>query len=721
MPDPDPAVSALPVLSEAAIARVRALWRNLAWQLGPEAIVGPVGQEATANLPDAANAGWLATVRTLHGGPVSSAAADLRAKSLAEAREPLPVTAVCRLDEAANQFELDPLARRALEVVAVTTLDAATAHAARVLAGRLQRQGATDIAMVDDAFGAAGLGAGVGRTLAGPGGALAVRGAVVEEKGQLVLSRALLGFLEPGVDAWLPLEPHVEAMAVPQAVLDAVREMRAGWLDALERAVRTGRIVVLAGTHGFGGAALVQLVAERIGIGSRAIGLGAVYDLQTGRPTEAMAMLHAEARLLPVAWALLHTERAATVWRDDPLACARLVDALWRIQRPIVLVHEGPVAPDVAARLALAGGVLQLDVPPLRAEERERLLLACLRGADVEDADSQALAAGARQHALGVEQVASAVAYALQKAQSRAARAMADGKALLRAPPTGEELRSGCGAAATNRLRTYGSRVDTTQDWTDLVLEADTLESVHNLARFARTRDKLFTQWGFERLMPYGRALSAMFSGPSGTGKTMVAGLIAKDLGIELYRVDLSRVVSKYIGETEERLGALFSEASQVGAALLFDEADSMFGQRTEIKSSHDRYANLEVNYLLQRLEEFDGVVILTTNFATSIDEAFLRRIRFRVQFPFPSPQERARLWEVLMPPELPQDEEGLDLEWMGQTFELSGGHVRNAVLRAAMIMAHKDTPLSMRMLYEAAASEYKELGKLAPHYPFDD
>jgi SpoVK/Ycf46/Vps4 family AAA+-type ATPase len=319
------------------------------------------------------------------------------------------------------------------------------------------------------------------------------------------------------------------------------------------------------------------------------------------------------------------------------------------------------------------------------------------------------------------------VAYADQRANLRMAQRTArrqdnEGVAI----PTSGEMRLACAASTTSRLRQYGSRVDTTSTWSELVLDKDTLDAVQHLARFAQVRDKLFDEWGFGRLMQTGRALSAMFSGPSGTGKTMVAGLIAKDLGVELYRVDLSRVMSKYIGETEERLGALFSEASQVGAALLFDEADSLFGQRTEIKSSNDRYANLEVNYLLQRLEEFDGVVILTTNFGSSIDDAFLRRLRFRVQFPFPSPKERARLWDVLLPREMPQDDEGLDVDWMGEAFELTGGHVRNAVLRAAMYAAEGQSVdgkagLSMRMLYDAAAAEYRELGKLAPAYPFDD
>jgi AAA+ superfamily predicted ATPase len=715
-----PTVPELPSLAAGNVARVRALLRNLAWQVGPEALVGAHGADDD-KLPGPQEAAWLATVRTLHGAEVARAAIDHRQKALTEAQAAIPAEAESRLDLACELLGTSDLGRRLLEVVTVTVLDPATAHAARVLAQRLSRQGATDPALIDDVLAAAGHGAGAARTLCGAGGQMTVAGAIAVDNGQLVPSRPLLSFLEPVRGLQSPLEAFVQPLQVPTSVLDALSEVRAGWLDTLDRALRTGRILLLSGTHGFGGLALLTLAARKAGLGARAVSLHAVFDPDHGLVTDLMPMLHAEARLTPVVWALARAERAQKSWREDPLAAGRLVDALWRMQRPIALLHEGPVAPEVAAGLALAGGVVHVEVPPLKPAERETLIAACLAGADVPQAAASALASEVRHHALGVDQVAAAVAFALQKAQGRAAKMLAEGTPIDRATPTADELRNGCSAAATSRLRMYGSRVDTTQTWQDLVLEPDALDAVKNLARFAASRDKLFMEWGFERLMPFGRALSAMFSGPSGTGKTMVAGLIAKDLGVELYRVDLSRVVSKYIGETEERLGALFSEATQVGAALLFDECDSLFGQRTEIKSSHDRYANLEVNYLLQRLEEFDGVVILTTNFASSIDEAFLRRIRFRVQFPFPTQKERARLWEVMLPPELPQDDEGLDLDWMGQTFELSGGHVRNAVLRAAMLAAHHDKALTMRMLYDAAAAEYKELGKLAPHYAFDD
>ncbi len=349
-------------------------------------------------------------------------------------------------------------------------------------------------------------------------------------------------------------------------------------------------------------------------------------------------------------------------------------------------------------------------------------MASCLQALNVDEDTAGELAATAGHYTLGAEQIAAAVAFAQQRASVRAAPAAAEERDPGTAHPTVSELRHACATTMTNRLRAYGSRVETSQTWDDLVLADEPLQQVKELARFARVRDRLFDELGFGAKMDYGRALSAMFSGHSGTGKTMVAGLIARDLGVELYRVDLSRVVSKYIGETEQRLGALFDEATQVGAALLFDEADSLFGKRTEIKSSVDRYANLEVNYLLQRLEEFDGVVILTTNFSSSIDEAFVRRLRFRVQFPFPTDKERARLWEVMLPPQLEQDDDDpIDFEWMGGAFELSGGHVKNAVLRAGILAADADAPLTMRMFYDAASAEYRELGKIPPPYPFDD
>ncbi len=220
--------------------------------------------------------------------------------------------------------------------------------------------------------------------------------------------------------------------------------------------------------------------------------------------------------------------------------------------------------------------------------------------------------------------------------------------------------------------------------------------------------------WGFERKLAYGRSVSALFSGPPGTGKTMVATLIAKKLGLELFRVDLSRVVSKWVGETEKNLGRAFDEAKRSQAILLFDEADSLFAKRTEVKSANDRYANLEVNYLLQRLEAYDGVVLLTTNAQSTIDDAFKRRLRFRVEFPMPDAEERARLWRSMLPSGAPVDID-INFDQLARRFEMAGGYIKNAVIRAAYLAAA--TPrkrITQAIITLAATLEWEDMGNLS-------
>jgi SpoVK/Ycf46/Vps4 family AAA+-type ATPase len=206
----------------------------------------------------------------------------------------------------------------------------------------------------------------------------------------------------------------------------------------------------------------------------------------------------------------------------------------------------------------------------------------------------------------------------------------------------------------------------------------------------------------------------ALFSGPPGTGKTMAAGLVARDLGAELYQVDLSKIVSKWIGETERNLAALFDAAEAGHAILLFDEADALFGKRTQVTSSNDRHANQEVNYLLQRLESFTGVCLLTTNFEASLDDAFKRRIAVHVKFPMPEVDERRHLWRALLPRETPV-KGALDTDSLADRFEMSGGYIRNAMLRAAFVAADTTGFLDATMLANAAQLEYESMGKLPP------
>ncbi len=249
-----------------------------------------------------------------------------------------------------------------------------------------------------------------------------------------------------------------------------------------------------------------------------------------------------------------------------------------------------------------------------------------------------------------------------------------------------------------------------------LVVSPETDLALHEMISYVRNRHRLAQEWGFARTLPYGLGVTALFAGPPGTGKTFGAQAIATALNLELYRVDLSQIVSKYIGETEKHLGALFNAAEQGEIMLLFDEADSLFGKRTEVKTSVDRYANLEVNFLLQRIERFTGVIILTTNFEAGIDDAFARRIRFRVAFDEPNAEARLKLWRKLLPPEVPL-EPRIDFQDIAQTYELSGGHIKEVILRAAALAMDSGTSarscVTEDLIRRSADLEYKKLGRL--------
>lgn len=254
--------------------------------------------------------------------------------------------------------------------------------------------------------------------------------------------------------------------------------------------------------------------------------------------------------------------------------------------------------------------------------------------------------------------------------------------------------------------------VHTTLSWDDVVLPDDIRETLEEIRAQARHRSRVFDEWGFRRKMSYGRGLACLFSGPPGTGKTMMAGILANDLGRALYRVDLSRVVSKWVGETEKNLARVFDEAERAQVILFFDEADSLFSTRTEVKGANDRFANMEVNYLLQRMEQFDGMSILTTNFERSLDEAFKRRLRFRLHFPLPEAEQRTELWQRMVPSEMPI-EDGIRWDHFGKKYKIAGGNIKNAVLRAAFYAAESGGILTFDLLDKAAEAERRELGRL--------
>jgi len=266
-----------------------------------------------------------------------------------------------------------------------------------------------------------------------------------------------------------------------------------------------------------------------------------------------------------------------------------------------------------------------------------------------------------------------------------------------------------CRVQARSRLDDLAQRIDPVASWNDLVLPEMQLQSLRDIAAQVHQRTKVYEHWGFASKGARGLGISALFAGASGTGKTMAAEVLANELRLDLYRIDLSQVVSKYIGETEKNLRRVFDAAEQGGAVLLFDEADALFGKRSEVKDSHDRFANIEISYLLQRMEAYRGLAILTTNIKSVLDTAFLRRIRFSVQFPFPDAAQRARIWQSVFPASTPTD--NLNMYKLAR-LNVAGGNIRNIALHAAFLAAHSNEAVRMTHLLYAARSEYAKLEK---------
>ena len=272
--------------------------------------------------------------------------------------------------------------------------------------------------------------------------------------------------------------------------------------------------------------------------------------------------------------------------------------------------------------------------------------------------------------------------------------------------PVGLAWRAGLSEARMG-LDELGRRIEPTAGWNDLVLPEHQRAILREVIAQVRQRGTVYTEWGFSQTLRRGLGVTALFAGGSGTGKTLAAEVVAGELGLDLFVIDLSQVVSKYIGETEKNLSSVFDAAERGGALLLFDEADALFGKRSEVKDSHDRYANLEVSYLLMRMEAYRGLAVLTTNMKQAIDPAFMRRIRFVVDFPFPSERERAEIWRRVLPSQAPT--KGLDTELLAR-LTVAGGSIRNIALSGAFLAADDGEPLQMRHLLASARTEYLKL-----------
>jgi ATP-dependent 26S proteasome regulatory subunit len=357
-----------------------------------------------------------------------------------------------------------------------------------------------------------------------------------------------------------------------------------------------------------------------------------------------------------------------------------------RAWEPVGALHEMPI--------------IQVEFPIPSYEARKHLWEAHLDGRfpTAGDVDIGALA---NKFRFSAGQIRDAIATARNLALGRGEEriAMAD-------------LYQACRVHSNQRLSHLACKVRPHYTWADIVLPPDQMRQLREIVNYVKYRPLVYGDWGFDRKLSLGKGLNALFAGPPGTGKTMAADIIAGELGLDLYKIDLSMVVSKYIGETEKNLNKVFKEAEMSNSILFFDEADALFGKRSEVRDSHDRYANIEIAYLMQKMEEYEGIVILATNLRQNLDEAFVRRMHFTVEFPFPEEEHRRRIWEVTFPSEAPWADD-IDNDFLARQFKLAGGNIRNIILSAAFLAAEDGRVIGMEHLIRATRREFQKMGKL--------
>jgi len=476
-----------------------------------------------------------------------------------------------------------------------------------------------------------------------------------------------IGYLDPRI---VPLvEPLAAHRPLPPSLQEAADHLAAHWATG-ERGVQL---------HGRPRSDLRAVAATAGGVlGLHPVCLYAA-DLPTaGTERDLLARLcERETALDRRAW-LLDVD-------DSPDAARLALDVARRISAPVVVISRDPL-PDTLTRLA------SIAVPAPRL-------------ADVRATWRDALGPSAERLDGWLDRVAGQFDLELTAIDA----ALGEARPALDGDDAGPRLWEACRRQARPVLDELTQRIQPRASWDDLVLPANQSLVLRQIALHVQHRLTVLEEWGFAARTGRGSGVAALFAGPSGTGKTLAAEVLAGVLALDLYRVDLSQVVSKYIGETEKNLRRIFDAAEAGGVVLLFDEADALFGKRSEVKDSHDRYANIEVSYLLQRMETYRGLAILTTNLKSALDPAFLRRLRFVVQFPFSDAAGRTEIWRRVFPPQAPTD--GLDPVKLAR-LAVAGGTIRNIALSAAFLAAEAGEPVRMTHVLQAARTEYVKLEK---------
>jgi len=632
--------------------------------------------------------------------PGPGAAAETEAEAEARADEAEAAGAHLPLRALARNFALAPLDVELLLIALLPDADGRFEKLYGYLNDDVTRRRA-GVGLALELVGAGPLHAGARSRLA-PGGPLVDGGLLlVEETDRPFLSRPLRvpdrvtahllgddtpdprlrGLLTP--PAAPPTAQSGAQSGAPPAVPPSRQAIRLG--EALRAGVRLVYLRERAG-----GCAASLAAAALAACGRPALGLDLAALAAGPAPEEALRALAREARLLGAG---VVAGPVDALRRDGAPAPDRLLRALAGLPVPVLLSGRCGWDP-----LWAEDGPLLLTAPRLTAGDRAALWREALDGADL---------------APGVEPAAALAPFLLDPGQIRRAARVARRQALAEGagPVTAHHLRAGVRAQNAAGLERLARRVEPAVGWDDLVLPDDTAAQLGELALRARHRDRVLGDWRMRPGGGRGRGVMALFAGDSGTGKTMSAEVVAADLGLDLYVVDLSSVVDKYVGETEKNLERIFTEAAGVNGVLLFDEADAVFGKRSEVNDAHDRYANIESAYLLQRMESFDGIAVLTTNLRANLDEAFTRRLDVIVDFPLPDAGRRRSLWDRCLGAEVPRADD-LDLEYCAR-FELAGGSIRACAVTAAYRAAEAGRPLCTADLVVAVQREYRKLGRL--------
>jgi hypothetical protein len=554
------------------------------------------------------------------------------------------------------------------------------------------------------------------RARLGPAGAL-VRNQLVElgeEPGQgpasllhrtLRLDPRITEFLldqgENSVDGRLrPFARVVTAVAsVDDLVFPAAFRQQLSQLAAHGAAPAAAAVLYLQGPYGVGKQAAAAACCQA---------QGASLLVVDGRRLAACS-IEEFATLVPLADREARLQRAPLYWQgfdallsDDHSPHLRaLVSVLERRQGLSFLSGTAVWEPADALRHVT---FVRLPFPQPGAGERLQLWQTALAQDSVTAVDPASdLAAVAGKFRLSGGQIRDAAVTARNLARARAPAAP---------QITGADLHAACRLHSNRKLGELAVKITPYYTWDDIVLPADQMAQLREIYSQVRHRALVYDDWGFGSKLAMGKGLSVLFAGPPGTGKTMAADVLARALGLDLYKIDVSAVVSKYIGETEKNLARIFAEAMTSNAILFFDEADALFGKRTQVRDAHDRYANVEISYLLQKMEEYEGVVVLATNLRKNMDDAFVRRLHVTVEFPVPGVDDRRRIWEQIWPAATPRDA-GLDLEFLARRIEMAGGSIRNIALASAFLAAADGGVVTMQHLFRAAHREYQKTGKL--------